>query len=780
MVLAGAAAAWGLQARRERGRALEEARRQEQEGRAREAAARALLDKAGRVQEVVARWGPLLATVQRLDALQHSVLTPAEKRARADACWADFDEFRRATPADPAAQAVMLAFTGWARRLAGREEEGAAWIRQAQELDRDVPHGAIVSALVDLGRYLELRTPPAIVYGPTGLELSDPPGETAEMRALRARMEAALARAESARLWGGDLAAPVQQAVRAAGLLQAGRYEEAEAGLGAALGAAPLALFRTDLLWARAHVRWLRRRFADALADLGRVVEARPDDPSVRVLAGRAHAATGQQDGVRGADGGPEYRRAIEAFDAALERAPGDAGAHAERGLVFQALGQAERARGQDARPMFEKALADFDAALAARPGDASGWANRGITGTCLAEVDRSFARDPFPALARAIADLERGAAIDPALALAWSNLGSAHLARALAVLARGGDPAADFARARAAHERAAQTGPARGWAHKTCGLTWFHQADWEARCGRDAGASYARALAEATEAIRLDPADAENWILRGAAASDAAQLAPADGRDPGRLLDQARADYDAALERRPRHDYGLGGRGLVWQRKAARLHAAGQDPAECWARALADYEASERENPRLGHVRLNRASVLAATGRHEEAAWECEAARALGAAAPPVFPEVWAAALAGAKPAWLGAMRAACAARTTADGGPARAHLEAALARVPQAALADAELRGAAAESFYALARIDAVRSSGHAGPAAAPEDIPAREAAALRDTAFDRLRAALRLGLADARRLQEEPDLAPLRSDGRWAEVAGPAAGR
>lgn len=97
----------------------------------------------------------------------------------------------------------------------------------------------------------------------------------------------------------------------------------------------------------------------DALAALGPVLENRPDDASVQLLAGRAYLNSAQ------------LRRAEEAFGRVLEQDPSDHYARFALGKALQRQGRLSEAHAQlkmaaamDPRPEYQEALGEVRARM--------------------------------------------------------------------------------------------------------------------------------------------------------------------------------------------------------------------------------------------------------------------------------------------------------------------------------------------------------------------------------------------------------------------------------
>ena len=110
----------------------------------------------------------------------------------------------------------------------------------------------------------------------------------------------------------------------------------------------------------RAEMLIARSRPLDALQALGPVLQSRPDDVSVQLLAGRAYLNSAQ------------LSRAEEAFSRVLERDPADHYARFALGKALQRQGrlleahtQLKMAAAMDPRPEYQEALGEIRARMA-------------------------------------------------------------------------------------------------------------------------------------------------------------------------------------------------------------------------------------------------------------------------------------------------------------------------------------------------------------------------------------------------------------------------------
>ncbi len=568
---------WWVSSRAERDREVEEA------------STRAALETAGRIQDVLLRWAALEEAIRRIEEVRFDESIPAEERLRrAEALWPPVQEFIDATPADPTSRATMLALAGWARRLAGRDEEGLSWMARASETAPDLPYGALMEAIVALEGYLALRPMPDSVTGTRKVTYVRPPAESPEMAERRTELETRIERAASARVWGEGTARDFQGALDAIRAVHSGRYADAEKGLTVALGRPPLRVFRTDLLRARAEVRAISGRSEEALADLQEVVRSRPRWTDGHLRIGYARYAIGDVPG------------ALQAYDAALALDPRSVSALLNRGI-------ARWTQGDDGM-----ALADYDQVLSLDPGMREALVNRAVLHlragrpeAALGDAREATTRHTedavaWVALAQALAATgDRKGAIQadttaiekgPRLMEAWANRGAHRAAEGDHVAA-----IADFDQAIALHPSTSVLWRNRAGSHRAQGDLAAELKDLE------------RGIVEA-------PTDAEAWRALGAARFERNDLAG------------AHAAYDESIRIDPSHSEGWLARAVVKFRR--------QLPVD----AMQDFDEAVRLAPHDAATRIQRGVARFALGRHEDALADLDEAVRIDDA----HPEAW------------------------------------------------------------------------------------------------------------------------------------------
>ncbi len=513
------------------------------------------LGKAALVQEVFSRWGTLAQTLRKLEeGYYDSSKGPDERQAAGDALWPDFAEFIRATPQDPTSQATMRALAGWARRLAGREEEGIAWMRESRRIDPDLPYGALIEGLDCLSRYFLLIRARSLTIGAVSVDLFVAPEETPELRSLREQMESLFDEASSARVWGRELEQDARNTVAAVRAFGARRYEEGERSLSAVIGRASMQVFERDLLLARACMRLMLKKYVAGIEDLNRVREARPGQAHVFLLLGLLHgseandlsAAKGKQVAAFAALG-----KALAAFDEAVSRDPRLVAARLYRGMAAWAMGEGQGLARMDPRAAYGKAIGDYTEALALEPAREAEVRN----GRALSYVSRARATmmrggDAARDYEAAIADLDAVVVLTPDLATAYNSRGVVRLELAVAMEGRKLDPMEAYEKGIEDFGRCLERDARCADALRNRGLARARVAAAEARLGKDPKASLEGSLQDFSKCIEEAPGKWEDRLNRGAVLHQLGRFAEAIPEyEAARELSGGKADVKARLE---------------------------------------------------------------------------------------------------------------------------------------------------------------------------------------------------------------------------------------
>ena len=616
----------------------------------------AALRKSGLVSAVLVRFAALGGTLRGLETVCYdSRLDEDARQKAAEPLWPPVAGFMSETPPDAASQATMKALAGWARRLAGHEAEGIAWMDDARRLDPELPHAPALKALALLLRRAAALPMPMVLIEDDRVTVKSADGESPASTAIRREIETLLAETAGAPLWGGDLARECRRVVEALDALRRIDLAAAEEALTEAL-AMGMNVFRTEILYARAKVRILARRAEAAESDLQEVRTVRPHHIGVWRNLSWVRFERALEARRQGTDPREAYREAIACADEDVAGDPKGGEARGRRAMLRVALGEAEGAEGGDPRPFFRSALEDCTEAVQLDPRCDLALATRLNADQRLGQWQLAHGEDARPAFRDALDTIAAAqklgvpAVRTPGFAgLLWQGMGEAEAAQ-------GGDPGTSWARALADLEQALATSPPdrRAQLLGVRGSLRAVIAARESSQGRDPFASFDAALADLDEALRLEPQLRTLHFARGSMLHRRGDAAEKAGRDPRgdrraaidefsaeirtgpawaaphfwranarfriavrpdtspeervRLLTDARADLDEALRRDPRMPEAWNLRGLTRNALAEFASATGADVrAECRS-ARTDLEECLKLRPGSADVHFNMA----------------------------------------------------------------------------------------------------------------------------------------------------------------------------
>ncbi len=615
--------AFGVPALRDRDRRAEEARAErdalnraaaEKEAALRKAQAN--LEKAGRVQNVLARWTLLADEVRDLEAIAYDQrASPDERERKSKPVWRKIERFLEETPDEPTSRAVARALAGWARRLAGYEEEGHDWMREAQRADPDLPHGALMEALVWFSEYVVLHPLPYLTTRPEGIEFGPMPPENARMRRAREECERLLEEAARARVWGEGLDREFRAALEAVRALQAGRLEEAEQGLTLSIGCAAMQACEADLLFARAKVRYLLRRFRDGLEDMDRVAERRPRYDGVWMYRGVLWIGAGVMDAREGKDPVPAYDQALECLDKAAELRRDALGVVIYRVIALGRKGEAEGRKGKDPRPTLDEAIRICDELVAVAPDDAAILFNRSGLLVRRGEAEEMACGDPLPWFDGALRDAEAVTRLDPRSDSALIARAMARWCRALAAKGKGEDSQAALREAIGDLDEAIARAPEDSVARTARGEVLNDLAAARAARGEDPTEACRDALRDLDEALRMSPDDLETLVARGKTHRLLGEQASASKADPEPHFARALADFDRAILVRPSSSDAWNERGLTRTAVGFGRMMRGEEALQVLHDATEDFKKAVELNPGSLVIRSNRGVALTRFG---------------------------------------------------------------------------------------------------------------------------------------------------------------------
>ncbi len=555
--------------------------------------------KAERVSAVLARWRRLREPVLRLDALRYDRRTgPAERKAGREGALEEIDRFVSMAPDDPASRAATAGLSGWALWLSGREEEGLSRMRGASAIDPDVPLGRLMEALVLFTRYVEQVRLPMMEESGGRLRFHAAMGEDEEMRRDRESIEALLAEASKAAVWGKEGSEDFAGAVGAARAFHEGDLQAAEAALTRALDAPDLEWFRTELLLARALVRYFLHRFSEARADLLEIRAARPGQPEIDYYLGESSIGMAMQASLEGRDPRPLYAEAVASMDEAIALDPDRGTMVVGRGCARYRWGEAEALRGGDAIGQHEKAVADFDKALSIDASDRMARLNRGNARLRWGVALREAGGDPRRLYALALEDYDAMLAADARDGFALSNRGLVWQRLGECEAAAGGSPIPSYEKSILDYEAATALDDTDAAMRNNLGNAWLRKGVWELSRGVDAEASIRRAVEAYGEAIKRMPEMAEAWGNRGTAWTYLGKRAAGRNEDPTEAWELAEADLGKALEMNAdRGMYGSHRADMMLARAAWRI-SRGEDASEEYRSAIEDCSGALEASP--------------------------------------------------------------------------------------------------------------------------------------------------------------------------------------
>ncbi len=526
--------------------------------------------------------------------------------------------------------------------------------------------------------------------------------------------------------------------------------------------------------------------FRAALADLDECRRVAPESEVLAFLIGQLRCARGERLLLSGADPGPEAAPGREFLDAWLQENPSDALAWYARGALHRLVARHAVASGRPFAPHFASAVADFDEAIRRVPGRIEPRLNRVIALNECAQALAAQGQDPSEPVARALAGIEEALARAPQLHRLVGLRGAVRTLGIRAALARGEAPAAEVEAALADFAVALAGNPADSSSRLHRGELRLFLADSAAAHGADPRAPLRDALADLDEAVRLRPRGGV-FATRASAWLALANAEAARGSDARESFQKTIADADRALQVDPRDGKTLSNRGVAALTLGQLEAQFGADPAPHYARAEADLKAATELG--VGLAWLNLGILYQVVERWADAASALErgaaAVPAKAAEARAMLEQVHAR-LGSATEPWAQEFAGAQAPFEAGDYAAARPGLERSLAAIGKAlgALPEPDRltwlqtnRRALvlANACLQLACIEALLSVGKAGPDApiAPSEDAVR--GQHRDRAFALLGQLHAVGFRRTDVLEEDPDLAPLRSDPRWAALVG-----
>ncbi len=728
------------------------------------------------VQAVLVRWGGMAEPIRELQMTAWDDVLPAERRVEANRrAWEEISRFMQVTPKDETSQAAMRSLAGWARAIGGEREEGLSWLAESKRLDPDLPFGALMEALLLLSQYcLEAPLP---APGGRSSEASPPlPEESPPQRQRRERILALVDEARRARITAGELADGLSTALRSLEDVRLGSYGEAERKLTTALDSGATQWCRSPFLLWRAVVRRQLGKFPAALDDLDQVRRACPRLHLVPFLMGKVLIDQGAAASARGESTDELHAQALKELTSAAEAPTLIVMALIDRGTVHQRIAEATGARGGDPMPEFALAIQDLSEAVDRDPSNMAGYYNRALAHIARAKVLARAGGDPRVDYGAARADLDLVLEREPENAAAYANRALAR--NEIAAWESGAKDVRDAFRAVLEDlQRANRLAPGVLETENDLGVAWFRLADEEAEHGGNALPPAREAVSLLGSVLARRPSDPVVLLNRGLASLILAQARWVHQEDPRGDLDVAAEHLRAHLSKVPspsgevRYRYAL----ALFLRGQAEADSGG-DPRAVWKTAFTQAAEVAKGDPTHFRAWALLTDLHRQEGDLEQAVEACRRLKELQPGNQ-AFDSVLAyltdlrsrAERDGLKGwgllAWLSGD-----AMQQGEFSRARLFAEDALAGAPPESDLDAAGRETVSRLRFDLARVHARLAAPVGGRHAAPFDIGDAGREGHRGLALASLTSAIELGWRDARELDANADLEPLRSDPRW----------
>jgi len=695
------------------------------------------LRHAGAAQAVVRRWVDLARDLAAIEEVaSDATLDAAAVAERTKGPRAAVERFMRETPPDVTSQATMKALAGWARHLAGRHDEGIAWIREAAAVDPEVPYPACMEALVRLDEFLSRWPPPAIPLPDCEYRVPPAPEPPKGLAEEAAQLDEMVARSLRGTIPDEGLAADLRRALEGVRALRAGRADEAERDLGSIVSSPALSVFATVFHEGRARALAAAGRFSDADGEWAQVIGRRPRMKGVYVSIGEVLARHAWDRAPLEHDTRERLGDAVRCFTQAITIGDDLPRAHVHRGVVLCLWAEQEDTFDGAWQEAYERGIEDFSRGLEWPTSEASARFDRAQALFDLAEVQARRGEDPSQATARATEDIDRLLRVAP------------------------NDDGARALRARIDWKRAAAAeGPERVDLRR-------------------------KALERVREAIRVRPDRAWYHVMAGGILLDLAMIEEIEGDDAMAGYRAAVAELGEAARGDPKSEQAFLRRGNAWLQIGRMEAARGADPRPSWEKAIADERAAIAIDTYAGEPHGILAGVLTEMGRLEEAVREYEQgiknakdSEWMKERLAPLKQGLEAYERQGTE-GWRRTLDIAATALASGDGPTARVvyeiGIEEAIVAQREERLAslsatqrDLERMCAAHRDLGKLYAQLVVGRSSREGKAFTPTE---EEKAGFRERAFKHLQNAVAFGWRDAKAAQEDADLAPLREDPRW----------
>ncbi len=598
------------------------------------------LKDSGCVSAVLSRWARLRGDLARLESTAHDRRLPEATRIQElDGLWAPFEAFRAETPPDRHSMAAMRGALGWALVARGDRDKGLEEMWAATTECRDVAIGRLMAALVFFSEYVESIPMPAVELGPKGVEFQARPSESDAQAALRERMEDILADARTAPLWGMEGADDFAAALGGLEALRGGDLAAAEKALSDAMDSPDLRAYETGLLLARGRVRYLARRFEEALADFHAVQAARPGEPDAFFDAAECAVAAATARTWRGEDPLPLLDEAIVGYSNAVEWDPTRLDAFERRAHARRLRGEARTDRGEEDLEDFQMAEHDLRESISLGLDTEAVHLEMGSLFVSLGHIEAMRGGDFRGSYAKAIEAYDTLIARDASAHRAWLGRGAAHADLGKALFQRKMPQAAEHFEASIVDlGKALSLRPGDVLALTNRGAAWLglgssdHDRTMEA---------YRFAIADFDAVLEIDPEYTSAYNNRAGAYGMLGNAQRATGEEPWGSYDRALADFGEVLKRNPGSAAHWNNRAMLWNVIGEARSARGEDPVEAYESAMGDFSEAISRNRKLWSAHLVRGQVHEKQGEHAAAADDYQAAYDVVGDAYPGLPDM-------------------------------------------------------------------------------------------------------------------------------------------
>jgi serine/threonine protein kinase/tetratricopeptide (TPR) repeat protein len=592
--------------------------------------------------------------------------TPEDRRRVYDTHREEIEEFGRSVSKEKASQATFLAVKGWFLIHGGYEREAIDTFRESRHLDSEVPWGFIFDAMFWVSLYLDGIQMPAMHVGPGGMEFDPVPGETRTSRIARTNFQNILKWMPEKSIWDPARTEDFKKFFDGLSLLAKGDPESVERGLTAGLRIPEVAWIETELLFARARMRYMLGRFDEGLKDLERVVGRFPEWPAVHtyrghLLLGRAiqgllkkedareilktaiaaqdealrldpelcdplehkgtaHFYIGEVEQTKREDPRDSYRSAIRCFSEVLKKKPDRASTHHLRGVAYLELAEQQKKRGENPLATFQSAIRDFSQALKASEVPERILMLRGRAQILSGRELMAFPEKGRPFLESGVEDCTQALQLSPDLSSIYKERAFAYIFLGQIHLRENKEPWQFFRKGIDDYHAFLDRSPRD--AHVLTLRAYAYLVRGEARVAfrQDPLTDYRRSLDDLSAAIEIDPGNIMAWKYRGGAYRYLGQAISRLGRDSRPMYRKAVEAYDEALRLQPDDANEICNRGIAFALLSHAQKRRGEEHEESRQRGEADFRRALELRPNYGSAYFNLGTLLEEKGDEKAA----------------------------------------------------------------------------------------------------------------------------------------------------------------